>query len=72
MTDEPTLDSIATSTLDVQLGELESRLVHDYGTERPPTVHALVEQERARFANARIHAFVPILMERSIRSRLAH
>jgi hypothetical protein len=71
VTDEPTLDSMATATLDVQLGELESRLVHDYGAERRPTVHALVEQERVRFANARIHAFVPILMERSIRSRMA-
>lgn len=71
MTDEPTLDSRVTATLDVQLGELENRLVHDYGAERRPTVHALVEQEKARFADARIHAFVPILMERSIRSHLA-
>jgi hypothetical protein len=71
VTNEPTLDSIVTATLDSQLGELESRLVHDYGAERRSTVHALVEQEKARFADVRVHAFVPILMERSIRSRLA-
>ncbi|WP_354913503.1 three-helix bundle dimerization domain-containing protein [Amycolatopsis sp. NPDC004169] len=31
---------------------------------------ALVDRERARFAGARIHAFVPILVERAVRSAL--
>lgn len=71
MTDYPTtLDSKATATLEVQLAQLEDRLVNDYGDERRPTVHALVEHERGRFADARVHTYVPILMERSIRSHL--
>ena len=35
------------------------------------TVHAMVDHERARFAGARVHAFVPILVERAVRAALA-
>ena len=70
MTDGPTLDSIATTAQDVQFAELEDRLIEDYGADHRQTVHHLVTQERDRFADARVHAFVPILVERSVRSRL--
>lgn len=70
MPDVSTLDSMATAAQDVQFAELENRLVGDYGAERRETVRALVERERGRFADARVHAFVPILVERSVRSQL--
>ncbi|HEV2779965.1 MAG TPA: hypothetical protein VGX25_11265 [Actinophytocola sp.] len=34
-------------------------------------VRRLVARERNRFADARVHAFVPILVERSVRAHLA-
>ncbi|WP_434219592.1 three-helix bundle dimerization domain-containing protein [Amycolatopsis nalaikhensis] len=34
-------------------------------------LHTLVDHERARFAGARVHAFVPILVERAVRASLA-
>ena len=64
-----TLDTLA--NLDVQIAEVESRLVDEYGANRRATVHRAVEEERHRFDRARIHAFVPILVERSVRSRLS-
>jgi hypothetical protein len=64
-----TLDAFA--DLDKQIAELETRLVNEFGPNRRATVHHVVEQERHRFDNARVHAFVPILVERSVRSRLS-
>jgi hypothetical protein len=57
--------------LEAQLAEVESRLVDDYGADCRTTVHRMVEEERHRFDNARIHVFVPILVERSVRSRFS-
>jgi hypothetical protein len=71
MADEPTLDSMVQGAQDTQFAQVESRLIGDYGAERRNTVHTMVEQERRRFAGARVHAFVPILVERSVSSRLA-
>jgi hypothetical protein len=71
MADAQTLDSIVEGAQDSQFAQVENRLIGDYGDERRDTVHALVAQERRRFAGARVHAFVPILVERSVRSRLA-
>ncbi|MFJ9782350.1 three-helix bundle dimerization domain-containing protein [Amycolatopsis sp. NPDC101161] len=63
-----TLDTIASEQLDLQLDIVEDRLRQDYtGVE----VHSLVERERHRFDDARIHAFVPILVERAVRESLA-
>jgi hypothetical protein len=63
-----TLDTIASEQLDLQLDIVEDRLRQDYtGVE----VHSLVERERHRFEGARIHAFVPILVERAVRESLA-
>jgi hypothetical protein len=63
-----TLDALA--NVDAQLAEVESRLVDEYGANRRGTVRRVVEEERHRFDHARIQAFVPILVERSVRSRL--
>ena len=70
MTEVSTLESITAGAQDVQFAQLEDRLVADYGPDRRDTVRALVAQERGRFADARVHVFVPILVERSVRSWL--
>jgi hypothetical protein len=49
---------------------LEARLVDEYGPGRGAAVRHVMAEERNRFADARIHAFVPILVERSVRTRL--
>ncbi|MCR6488017.1 hypothetical protein M8542_34850 [Amycolatopsis sp. OK19-0408] len=65
-----TLDTIASEQLDFQLTVVEDRLRQDYTSLDPRSAHALVERERDRFADARIHAFVPILVERAVRESL--
>jgi hypothetical protein len=65
-----TLDTIASAQLDLQLDVVENRLRQDYADLDRPSAHALVERERTRFAAARIHAFVPILVERAVRESL--
>lgn len=67
----PTLDIMATEQLDLHFAQLEDRLSHDYTSVTRSTLHDLVERERSRFAEARIHAFVPILVERAVRATLA-
>jgi hypothetical protein len=62
------LDALA--DLDKQIAEVEARLVNEFGANRS-TIHRVVEQELHRFDRARVHAFVPILVERSVRSRLS-
>jgi translation initiation factor 2 alpha subunit (eIF-2alpha) len=59
------------SDLDAAIAEVESRLVDEYGTERRAIVHRAVEEERHRFDRAAVHAFVPILVERSVREQLS-
>ncbi|WP_329045434.1 hypothetical protein OG738_28440 [Amycolatopsis sp. NBC_01488] len=66
-----TLDTIASEQLDLQLHVVEDRLRQDYTGLDRGSVHSLVEQERQRFGEARIHAFVPILVERAVRASLA-
>ncbi|QKV74634.1 three-helix bundle dimerization domain-containing protein [Amycolatopsis sp. Hca4] len=65
-----TLDTMASEQLDTHLAQLEDRLGRDYTNVTRSRLHALVDRERARFAGARIHAFVPILVERAVRSAL--
>ncbi|MEC3980731.1 three-helix bundle dimerization domain-containing protein [Amycolatopsis sp. H20-H5] len=65
-----TLDALASEQLGVQIAEVEQRLTLAYATVGTSSVHALVERERARFAGARIHVFVPILVERAVRASL--
>lgn len=68
MPETPSLDTLTDEQ--AQLAELEARLVDELGADRRAIVHRAVEEEHNRFADARIHAFVPILVERSVRSRL--
>jgi hypothetical protein len=70
MADGPSLDTIAAAAQDTHYAQLEDRLVDTYGADRRDTVHTMLEQERERFSDARVHTFVPILVERSVRSRL--
>ncbi|MEV6628821.1 hypothetical protein AB0M83_37910 [Amycolatopsis sp. NPDC051106] len=65
-----TLDTIASEQLDLQLHIVEDRLRQDYADLDRTAAHTLVERERTRFASARIHAFVPILVERAVRESL--
>ncbi|MEV4049956.1 hypothetical protein AB0J55_02110 [Amycolatopsis sp. NPDC049688] len=65
-----TLDTMATEQLDTHLAQLEDRLGKDYANVTRSRLHAMVDRERARFAGARIHAFVPILVERAVRAAL--
>jgi hypothetical protein len=65
-----------TNTLDTlsderaKLEEVENRLVEEYGADRREAVHTALAEEHRRFENASVHAFVPILVERSVRARL--
>jgi hypothetical protein len=65
-----TLDAMASEQVNAQFVQLEGRLTRDYAAVGAPSVHDLVERERARFADARIHVFVPILVERAVRAVL--
>lgn len=67
-----TLDTIPSEQLDFQLHVVEDRLRQDYASLDRTKAHALVERERDRFTGARIHAFVPILVERAVRESLGH
>ncbi|WP_239153953.1 three-helix bundle dimerization domain-containing protein [Amycolatopsis sp. FDAARGOS 1241] len=51
---------------------LEARLSSDFAAVGAASVHELVERERARFREARIQAFVPILVERAVRAALGN
>jgi hypothetical protein len=63
-----TLDSLTREDVNKQLAALKSKLVGEYGDIR---VGQLVDQESMRFAQARVRTFLPILIERSVRARLA-
>jgi hypothetical protein len=69
MPEAPNLDTLTDQR--VQFTELKARLVDEFGSDRRAVVHRAVEEERSRFADARVHAGVPILVERSVRSRLS-
>ncbi|GHG03491.1 MULTISPECIES: three-helix bundle dimerization domain-containing protein [Amycolatopsis] len=66
-----TLDTMASEQLDTHLAQLEDRLGRDYANVTRTRLRAMIDRERARFAGARIHAFVPILIERAVRTALA-
>jgi hypothetical protein len=61
-----TLDSLAREDVDKQVTALKDRLVAEYGDR----ISALVDAEHARFVDARVRTFLPILIERSVRARL--
>ncbi|GAA4904967.1 uncharacterized protein DUF3562 [Actinomycetospora succinea] len=55
------------------LADTEARLVDRWTAEGVPAehVHHLVADARERLAGARVRAFLPILVERSVRNALA-
>lgn len=67
-----TLDTPA-GTTDQALADAEARLVDRWSAEGVPAEHVerLVADARERLAGARISAFLPILVERSVRNALA-
>jgi len=54
-----------------QLDELTGRLARDYADVATDTVRSYVRAESDRFADARVRAFIPVLVERAVRGRLA-
>ena len=63
-----TLETSVSSELARQMSALKRKLAAEYDLD---TVDHLVDAECARFADARVLTFVPILVERSVRARLA-
>ncbi len=72
MSSEPSLDAMAgqADQLRSQLDELTGRLAHDYAEVTADTVRSYVRAESDRFADARVRAFIPVLVERAVRGRL--
>ncbi|MBK1783392.1 three-helix bundle dimerization domain-containing protein [Prauserella cavernicola] len=56
--------------VDQQVRDLEARLVREQDRVPAGVVHTWVERALARFAQARVHTFVPILVERAVRAEL--
>ena len=63
-----TVDRMTDTELDRQVGLLRARLTAEFGPDHG--VDQVVDEERHRFDDARIHSFLPILIERSARARL--
>jgi hypothetical protein len=64
------MDDLHGKQLEQQLRDVEHRLVRDHGDVPVKAVHDWVQQEQARFANARVHSFISVLVERAVRSKL--
>lgn len=72
MLESPTAEQLYPATyLNDQLSALEERLVGEYRSVDPETVRRHVHAERDQYADARVRVFVPILVERGVRARLA-
>lgn len=56
--------------VDQHLHALERRLVREHEHVPAAVLHEWIHDIRARFTGARVHAFVPILVERRVRARL--
>lgn len=59
------------SQIDEQIRRIEARLVREGSVVPPAVVHEWVESAWSRFSRARVQAFVPLLVERTVRSWLA-
>lgn len=57
--------------VEAQIRRIEARLVREGSMVPPAVVHEWVESAWSRFSRARVQAFVPILVERTVRSWLA-
>lgn len=70
----PNLDTPEDRKINQQLDEVEQRLIAQYtGKQRVSEDHvrSTVRTVRARFADARVRTYLPILVERAARSQLA-
>ena len=66
------MDAIASSEqIEAQLDNVETRLVEEYRAVDEETVRRHVRAERRQFAGAKVQVFVPILVERAVRDKLA-
>lgn len=63
-----TLDSVARDDVDRQMVALKRKLAAEYDED---LVDRLVDEEHGRFTQARVRTFLSILIERSVRARLA-
>jgi hypothetical protein len=72
MSSDPSLDAMAGQPDQVQsqLDELPGRLARDYADVTTDTVRSYVRAESDRFVDARVRAFIPVLVERAVRNRL--
>lgn len=69
----PTVESLESTRLAEHLAALEARLVAAYAGRAGITesqVHARFTAACARFSAARLHAYIPILVERAVRAEL--
>jgi hypothetical protein len=69
----PTIENLESKRLAEHLAALESRLVAEYAGRAGITeseIHSRFTAACARFSTARIHAYVPILVERAVRAEL--
>ena len=72
MTEPRTMEAIASSDqIEAQLDDVETRLVNEYGPVNEDTVRRHVRDERRHFTGAKVQVFVPILVERAVRDKLA-
>jgi hypothetical protein len=72
MTETPTVDTIASSDqFEAQLQAVETRLINEFGSLDEDTVRRHVRDQLQYFAEAKVQVFVPILIERAVRDKLA-
>jgi putative nucleotidyltransferase with HDIG domain len=63
-----TLAAVRRRQVDEQLRRLESRLIREHDEVPPSLVHEWTERARARLVGARVQEFVPLLVERAVRT----
>jgi hypothetical protein len=73
VTGPQTMEEIQSSTeqLGAQLDQVADRLVDEYTGIDEGTVRERVTEESRQFADAKVHVFVPILVERAVREKLS-
>jgi hypothetical protein len=65
------VETLRQTQIDAQIRRIESRLVREGSMVPPAVVHEWVESAWSRYSRARVQAFVPLLVERTVRSWLA-
>jgi hypothetical protein len=73
MDEHRTMNLIASSShhVEEQLNQVANKLVSEYESVDEATVRRYVQDERAQFSGAKVQVFVPILVERAVRNKLA-